>query len=164
MSVDGIFSSFQITLRGLRTEMKKLEAISENVANAERAPDKDGKIYKRKIVLSAATDRRKNLDFENQMNLKLQENESQHITRFRESKENPSSVKNERFFEVVDLPGEKLVYNPAHPRANAEGYVCMPKINMVEEMVDLMAASRAYEANINVMQAGKKMAADTLKI
>jgi len=164
MPVDGIFSSFQITLRGLRTEMKKLEAISENVANAERAPDKNGKVYSKKVVLSTTTNNRKNLDFETQMNLKMHENDYKHIPTFREREEISPQKRNGEMFEVVELQGEKLVYNPAHPRANAEGYVQMPKINMVEEMVDLMSASRAYEANINVMQAGKKMAADTLKI
>ena len=164
MPVDGIFSSFQITLRGLRTEMKKLEAISENVANAERAPDKNGKVYRKKVVLSTTTNSRKKLDFGSQMNLKLQENGSKHIPTFQEKDEMSPRKVNGEMFEVMELQGEKLVYNPAHPRANEEGYVRMPKINMVEEMVDLMSASRAYEANVNVMQAGKKMAADTLKI
>lgn len=163
MPVEGIFSAFQTTLKGLRTEMKKLEAISENVANSERAPEKDGTIYKRKIVLSQNAKKFKELDFGQTMNLKLQENGGKHINSFKEQ-ENIKQNQKEDFFDVVELDGEKLVYNPAHPRANAEGYVSLPNVNIVEEMVDMMAASRAYEANINVMNAGKKMASDTLKI
>ena len=163
MAVEGIFSAFQTTLRGLRTEMKKLESISENVANSERAPEKNGKIYKRKVVLSKGSNGRNPLEFEQQMNLKLRENGHKHFSTFSEQ-DKIKQNRNKEFLEVVELDGEKLVYNPAHPRANAEGYVRMPNINMVEEMVDLMAASRAYEANINVMSAGKKMAQDTLKI
>lgn len=163
MAIEGIFSAFQTTLRGLRTEMKKLETISENVANAERAPDKDGNVYRKKIVLSQFDKRRGDLDFESQMNLKLKGVENQHRSTFSEQAK-IEGRKAQDMLEVMELQGEKLVYNPAHPRANENGYVKMPKINMVEEMVDLMAASRAYEANINVMNAGKKMAQDTLKI
>ena len=164
MAVEGIFSAFQTILKGLRKKKKKLETISENVANAERAPDENGKVYKKKVVLSAATNKKRNLDFQQQMNLKLKENiEGKHIPEFGQ-RQDIEIRKNEKFFDVIELEGEKLVYNPAHPRANDEGYVRMPNINMVEEMVGLMAASRAYEANINVMTAGKKMAQDTLKI
>ncbi len=163
MAVEGIFSAFQTTLRGLRTEMKKLETISENVANAERAPDENGKVYQKKVVLSKYAKRNRNLDFESQMNLQLKGDENRHRSTFSDNvKSQDKKIKD--MLEIKELAGEKLVYNPAHPRANENGYVKLPKINMVEEMVDLMAASRAYEANINVMNAGKKMAQDTLKI
>ncbi|MFP4547647.1 MAG: flagellar basal body rod protein FlgC [Fidelibacterota bacterium] len=163
MAVEGIFSAFQTTLRGLRTEMKKLETISENVANAERAPDENGRVYNKKVVLSKYAKANRDLDFESQMNLKLKGNENRHRSTFSDSDE-IEKRKSKDILEVMEIADEKLVYNPAHPRADENGYVRMPKINMVEEMVDLMAASRAYEANINVMNAGKKMAQDTLKI
>ena len=164
MAVEGIFSAFKTTLGGLRIEMKKLEAISQNVANAERGPGKDGKIYKRKMVIANGVDNPKTLEFSQQMNIKIQENSQKHINRFKNLDNIESNHGKQELFEVVEMAGEKLVYNPAHPRANAQGYVTMPNVNMVEEMVDLMAAGRAYEANINVMNAGKKMAQDTLKI
>ncbi len=163
MAVEGIFSAFQTTLRGLRTEMKKLETISENVANAERAPDENGRVYNKKVVLSKYAKANRDLDFESQMNLQLKGNENRHRSTFSDSDE-IEKRKSKDILEVMEIADEKLVYNPAHPRADENGYVRMPKINMVEEMVDLMAASRAYEANINVMNAGKKMAQDTLKI
>lgn len=163
MPVEGIFSAFQTTLKGLRTEMKKLEAISENVANSERAPEKNGSVYKRKLVLSKNAKKFKDLDFEDQMNLELQSDGKKHLGTFQDLDE-IRERENKDFYEVVELEGEKLEYNPAHPRANEEGYVRLPNVNIVEEMVDLMSASRAYEANINVMTAGKKMAQDTLKI
>ena len=164
MAVDGIFSAFNITLHGLRTEMKKLEAISENVANAERAPDENGNVYKRKTVLSKYSKRHPAPDFEAEMNLQLEGNSKKHFGTFSEKEDSAKFPEDKSQIKVVKIEGEKLVYNPAHPRANEQGYVRMPKVNMVEEMVDLMAASRAYEANINVMDAGKKMAQDTLKI
>ena len=134
MPVEGIFSAFQTTLKGLRTEMKKLEAISENVANSERAPEKNGNVYKRKIVLSKNAKKFKDLDFQDQMNLSLESNGGKHMKSFRELYD-IKGKENKDFLNVVELEGEKLVYNPAHPRANAEGYVTLPNINIVEEMV-----------------------------
>ena len=58
----------------------------------------------------------------------------------------------------------RLVYDPGHPDANAEGYVAMPNVNIVTEMVDLITASRAYEANVMAINAAKEMAAKALEI
>jgi flagellar basal-body rod protein FlgC len=58
----------------------------------------------------------------------------------------------------------KMVYDPGHPDANAEGYVAYPNVNVVNEMVDLISASRAYEANITAFNATKSMALQALSI
>ncbi|MPM83381.1 Flagellar basal-body rod protein FlgC [bioreactor metagenome] len=58
----------------------------------------------------------------------------------------------------------KKVYDPSHPDADAEGYVTMPNVNVLNEMVDLIAATRAYEANVNTMNAQKSMFMKTLEI
>ncbi len=58
----------------------------------------------------------------------------------------------------------KTVYDPGHPDADAEGYVQMPNVEPVEEMVDLITASRAYEANVTAMQTAKSMFSRTLDI
>jgi flagellar basal-body rod protein FlgC len=63
-----------------------------------------------------------------------------------------------------DATNGKLVYDPSHPDANAEGYVRMPNVDTVTEMVDLIDAQRAYEANVTAMQASKLMFAKTLEI
>ncbi len=60
-------------------------------------------------------------------------------------------------------PG-KMVYDPSHPDANADGYVQMPNVDTVTEMVDLIDAQRAYEANVTAMSASKQMFAKTLEI
>ncbi len=163
MAVEGIFTAFRTTLTGLNTEMKKLEVISENVANAEKSPDKNGKVYKRKIVISNGNGKRFSRGFDQEMTLKLKKSEKEHITLADDNKK-LKLKSNTKIFNVVELEGDQLIYNPAHPRADKNGYVRMPNVNMVEEMVDLMSASRAYEANVNVMTAGKKMAKDALKI
>ena len=67
--------------------------------------------------------------------------------------------------EVREEPSEpKLVYDPAHPDAREDGYVVYPDINVVTEMVDMIAASRAYEANVTAMNASKQMVHTALEI
>ena len=58
----------------------------------------------------------------------------------------------------------KLVYNPTHPDANEEGYVEMPNVDLLSEMVDLISASRSYEANVTVLNASKSMLTKALEI
>jgi flagellar basal-body rod protein FlgC len=65
---------------------------------------------------------------------------------------------------VEDQSDFRLVYDPGHPDANADGYVQMPNVNPVTEMVDLISASRGYEANVTAIQAAKTMFAKTLDI
>jgi flagellar basal-body rod protein FlgC len=63
---------------------------------------------------------------------------------------------------VADQSPDKLVYDPSHPDADANGYVHMPNVDVVKEMVDLMAASRAYEANVTAIQEARAMGNATL--
>ena len=73
-----------------------------------------------------------------------------------------------RGVEVVSIAEDqapnRMVYDPGHPDANAEGYVSMPNVDPVTEMVDLIAASRAYEANVTAMQTAKSMFSKTLDL
>jgi len=67
--------------------------------------------------------------------------------------------------DIVQDPSEfKLVYDPAHPDANEDGYVQMPNINTVQEMIDMITASRSYEANITALNSAKEMVRNALKI
>ena len=63
-----------------------------------------------------------------------------------------------------DQTPNRLVYDPSHPDANAQGYVSMPNVNPVTEMVDLITASRSYEANVTAMQTAKQMFSKTLDL
>jgi flagellar basal-body rod protein FlgC len=65
---------------------------------------------------------------------------------------------------VQDQSPNRLVYDPGHPDANAQGYVSMPNVNPVTEMVDLISASRSYEANVTAMQTTKQMFTKTLDL
>jgi flagellar basal-body rod protein FlgC len=66
--------------------------------------------------------------------------------------------------EVMEIDEPKLVYNPGHPLADENGYVRVSNVNMVEEMVNMMSASRAYDANLSAIDAAKNMAEKAMKI
>ena len=67
-------------------------------------------------------------------------------------------------YQIVEFEGDKLIYDPRHPMADKNGYIRLPNVNMVEEMVDLIQASRAYEANVSMMTAIKNMANKAMEI
>jgi len=161
MKVGGIFTALKTSLFGLSGQMKKLEVISENIAHAEELPDEKGNVYNRKVVVSKNGNAKRAHLFGNQMNLELRRTHSAHV---RTSNIIPSRTNSEASLKVVEEKGEKLIYNPGHPRADENGYVKMPDVNMVEEMVDLISSSRTYEANVTVLNAAKQMAKRALEI
>jgi flagellar basal-body rod protein FlgC len=161
MKVGGIFTALKTSLFGLSGQMKKLEVISENIAHAEELPDENGNVYNRKRVVSKNADTNRARLFGNQMNLELRRT---HLSHIRAADMRPSKKGSEASLKIIEEKGEKLIYNPGHPRADENGYVKMPDVNMVEEMVDLIASSRTYEANVTVLNAAKQMAKRALEI
>lgn len=161
--MSGIFSTLRTNLNGMSIQMKRLQTIAQNITNAQRSVDEDGKVYKRKIVVADAEKTRST--FQDKMSLSLQRSNTKHITNNeRLSSQNGLTVQPKNNYQVLEVDNVKMVYDPANPSADEFGYVREADINVVEEMVDLMSANRAYEANISVMDAAKKMAKNTLKI
>jgi len=163
MKVEGLFSTLKTSFSGLLASMKKLEVISENIANAEKLPDEKGKVYKRKIVKEITPNDQSHRTFEDHMTLSLRRSNPSHSSGHKKLKFQFTNDE-EQQFKVVELDGVKRVYDPSHPQADENGYINMPKISLVEEMVNMISASRNYEANISVMNAAKQMAKKTLKI
>ena len=161
MKVNGIISAIKTTLGGLSGQMKRLEIISENIANAEKSPDKSGKVYQRQMIVSQGSGQTRRT-FNTELGNRLKATDPKHIQPGRSSsRSRPDDPTN---FKVVKEKGAKLVYNPGHPMADENGYVKMPKVNIVEEMVDLISASRTYEANVTVINAAKQIAKKSLEI
>ena len=165
METQGIFSALRKTYSGISSQMKRLEVISENIANAEALPDKNGKLYQRKVALIKDSSSAAKNQFGAKMALKLNRSSNKHLGAGAVSGSvgTPSSTP-QNTYDVVDVKGEKIIHDPTHPRADENGYVKMPNVNVIEEMVDLMATSRAYEANITVLNAAKSMAKRTFQI
>ena len=141
------FSSMRVSASGLDAQMKRMNTISSNIANAETTKSADGSgPYKRKDPVFAATTDRES--FGEVLQDKLDEN--------------VQGVQVESIQEDERAP--RMVYNPAHPDANADGYVAMPNVNPVEEMANMISAQRSYEANVTAMNAAKAMAQKALEI
>lgn len=139
-------TSMQISSSGLNVQRKRMEAISSNLANIETTRTQEGGPYRRKDVVITA------LPLENEFGEVLQSALGDHL-------------KAAQLSQVVEDQNQpQLVYNPEHPDANEMGYVAMPNINLMNEMVNLMTASRSFEANVTAMTASKAMAQRAIEL
>lgn len=138
------FRGMRISASGLTAERLRMDTISSNIVNAGTTRGEDGKPYVRKIALF-------------QENLKEEYNKSNGKVE--------DKLNGVKAVGIVDDESELIkVYNPSHPDADEEGFVTMPNVNISNEMVELIASSRAYEANVNAMNAQKSMFLKTLEI
>lgn len=143
-------TGFDISASALTAQRMRMDVISSNIANAEttRGSYVNGQFqpYKRKMVVLEPLQQ----SFSSLLNAQLGRKESAQGVRVAQIKE--------------DQTPSKLVYNPTHPDADANGYVNMPNVDVAKEMVDMIAASRAYEANVTAINATKAMFVKALEI
>ncbi|MDH4246852.1 MAG: flagellar basal body rod protein FlgC [Deltaproteobacteria bacterium] len=134
---------------GMAAQRFRMNIISANIANAETTRTPEGGPYRRRdVVLGALPAQR---TFEEELRAQAQG-----------KAEDPLHAK--VLGVVVDQRPPMLKYDPGHPDANEDGYVAMPNINTMEEMTNLMLASRTYEANVTAFNATKTMALRALEI
>ena len=142
-----LFSSMRVSATGLEAQSRRLNTISSNIANAESPENADGTgpYRKKDVVLQSETDRESFGEI-------LKNNLHEH-------------VQGVRVAEVIeDERPSRLVYNPSHPKANADGSVEMPNVNVSEEMANMISAQRSYEATVTTLNAAKQMAQKALEI
>lgn len=140
------YNSMNISASGLTAERLRMDIISQNIANVDTTRSAEGGPYKRKVVL-------------------FEEIQQPFISYFNESMGNTKLKGGIRVTQVIeDNSKGNTVYDPTHPDADADGYVTKPNVNIVTEMVDMISASRAYEANITSMNITKSMLSKTLEI
>lgn len=133
-------AGFNIAASGLSAQRARLNVVSSNLANAETTRTEEGGPYIRKQAIFQT----KNAGFEDEMDQAMQGVEMTEI--------------------ADDQTPTRWVWDPGHPDANAEGYVEYPNVNVVEEMADMIVASRSYEANVTSFQTLKQMAQRALQI
>jgi flagellar basal-body rod protein FlgC len=133
-----LISGIDITSGALAAQKMRLDIVAQNIANAQTTRTAEGGPYQRQVV-----------SFETEL-VKRTGGASLQTVRI-------GGVTNDR------SPGQE-VYNPQHPDAGADGMVKMPNVNLSYEMVDLITASRAYEANLSVVKNARTMAQKTLEI
>lgn len=139
-------TSMQISSSGLTVQRKRMDAIASNLANMETTRTKEGGPFRRKDVVVTALPLED--EFGNALQTALGDN-----------------LKASQVTQVIEDQNEpQMVYNPEHPDANERGYVAMPNINLMTEMVDMMTASRTFEANVTAINATKAMAQRAIEL
>jgi flagellar basal-body rod protein FlgC len=125
----------------LGVERTRLDVIAGNLANAQNTSDASGQVYRRKMVV-----------FESQLNNAM-------------SGASGANAGSNVTARVIDDPSAMpKVYMPGHPKADKNGMVEMPNVDPLNEMVDMMTASRSYQANLQSIQTGRSMFEQSLKI
>jgi len=151
--MDSFFASLGIGATGMKAQRMRMDIIAANIANAHTTRTPEGGPYKRKDLVFAALPYDEGGQPKSFLDMLIKAGEEE---------KDPQGV---YVATIVEDKGEpKMVYDPDHPDANAEGYVAYPNIDVVKEMVNLLSASRSYEANVTVMNAAKSMALKTLDI
>ncbi len=142
MPDNAIIPSLRISASGLDAESRRMEVIANNMANAQTTRGPNGKVFRRQEVVFAA---------------KLE----RELGRFG-MPERRGGVEVKEIVEDGRPP--KRVYRPGHPEADGEGFVTLPNVSVMEEMVDMMSASRAYEANLAAMKTSRDMASQAIEM
>jgi len=140
-----LFDAIGTAASGLSAERMRMDVTAENLANAQTTRGADGQPYKRKVVV-------------------LQEDAPRSFGSTLDGVMNAKGSRVRVAQIAQDTTPNRLVYDPGHPDADPRGYVSMPNVQPVTEMVDLISASRGYEANVTVMQTAKQMFTKTLEI
>ncbi|HEY0563688.1 MAG TPA: flagellar basal body rod protein FlgC [Methylophilus sp.] len=130
-----LFNVFNISGSAMSAQSQRLNAVASNLANADSATSANGTPYKSKQVVFSAVP------------------------------SNSPAVSGVKVKQVIeDQSPAKVLYDPKHPLADDKGYVTMPNVNVTEEMVNMISASRAYQNNVETMNAAKAMLMKTLTI
>ena len=166
MKIRGIFSAIDISATGLSAQRKRMNAIAENIANVPTTRTEDGGPYQRRI--SRFSEDRQSVDtvslrYDPKRKVELDHTDPHHLLPF-ERRHQAHKYSGVNYNQLRDDTPPEHVYDPSHPDADENGYVAMPKINIVTEMVDMIAASRNYEANATAIDAAKGMAKKALLI
>lgn len=132
-----LFNIFNVAGSAMSAQSQRLNTVSSNIANADSTTSANGQPYRAKQVVFAAV-------------------------QMAGTSAPATGVKVQQV--VEDASPLKMVYNPQHPEADEKGYVAMPNVNVVEEMVNMISASRSYQTNVETMNAAKTMLLKTLTL
>ncbi len=138
-----LLSAINTSTSGLSAEKLRMEIIAQNIANIETTKTNEGGPYRRKVTV-----------FKEVLQQNIQEDSGSNFA--------GQGVEVDKI--VADKADPIMVYDPGHPDANQDGFVAKPNINLADEMVDSISASRAYAANVTVLNTTKSLAIKALTI
>ena len=130
-----VFNVFQVAGSALTAQSMRLNAVASNLANADSIAGPDGKPYRAKQVVFEAAP----IDGQSAIGVRVKQ-------------------------VVEDASPGRMVYDPRNPAANENGYVTLPNVSVVDEMVNMISASRSYQTNVEVMNTAKQLMLKTLTI
>jgi len=160
-----IYRSIDISASGMRAQRERMDAISSNIANISTTnADGAGNPYLRQHVMMVTAPKQIFATSLREAQVKLARTRPGHMEASEYSREMELTPLVEG--EEVQIPNmrKNVVYDPSHPDADVNGFVVYPDINILEEMVDLMVAQRAFDANVTVVNAAKNMISRSLEI
>ena len=149
-------SSMDISASALTAQRQRFDIISENIANVDTTRTEAGGPYRRKTVVFEA--KVGDVSFKDSLKDAVERKQNGDRT----VRTTTPGVRVAGIIE--DQSALKTEYNPEHPDADENGYVQLPNVNMLEEMIDSMSATRSYQANVTVLNAVKAMATKALEI
>lgn len=138
------FTAMEVISSGLTAERVRMNITASNLANTETTRTDAGGPYRRRDPIFAAANLEEGRGFQTDLDQALQGVEVVEV--------------------VEDTKAPRLVFEPGHPDANPDGYVELPNVNMVEEMVNMMMAARSYEAGVSAMRSVTEMAQRALSV
>lgn len=159
---ENIFSSFNISGQGMTVQRLRLSATAKNIANVNTTKSIDGQPYKREVVVVRAVP---DSPFDDTLHsyIKMDQTSKDHAPTANGANW-PPDYRVLNAITATDNSLPRIVYDPYHPDADANGYVNMPNINVVTEMVEMISAQRAFEANTGVVESAKNIARNSLEI
>lgn len=141
-----LIKTIDLAAGGMTAQRTRLNVISMNLANANTTKTEEGTAYRRKTVIFETVPAEES--FSGQLEQSLDE-----------------QIHGVKVREIVPVAGEfKKIFDPTHPDADQQGYVYLPNVDLVQEMVHMLNANRSYEANAAVIRAAKDMAMKALEI
>jgi flagellar basal-body rod protein FlgC len=158
----GLFDAIEIAGSGLSAERVRMDVTSENLANAQTTKAAGGQPYQRQEVLLQQTGSPSS-NFEATLSEALGSGAAGGSGPARPLAHPPAGGVEVAGI-VADKTPDQVVYDPGNPEADAQGYVKMPNVNTVTEMVDLISESRSYQSDVTAMQTAKSMFTATLGI
>ncbi len=166
MQIRGVFSSIDVSSTGLAAQRRRMDAIAENIANVDTTRTPEGGPYRRRIPFF--TEDRTGVETvkaqkDPRVQTELTYTNGRHLSPF-ETHFRDRRMSGVQYNETRDDSMPEYIFDPAHPDADEMGYVAKPKINIITEMVEMIAATRSYEANVSAIDAAKGMARKALEI
>ncbi len=161
-----LFNAIDISSSGISVQRTRMNTISENIANAETTRTPEGEAYRRKIpVVQSGAENERFQTILHDTVLKMSRTDGEHMEEVPFERKDKCCSAGVHVSEILRDPSPfRMEYDPSHPDADENGYVAMPNVNIIQEMTDLISATRSFEANVTAINSTKEMLRKAIKL